>query len=465
MVKRAFIIGLLSSLVACLGANAQVIDNCPYSPGHKNSLSCLIPDLTKTGTSTNLSNFNTTLAQVIGQLPLAVPVSGFVLGFDKKLGIPVELNENLGSVLTERGNTVGKHKVFLGFTFQRFVFQTIDNTKLSQLPVVFNNGSTFGYSANAVSANINQYTGIIAFGLTSRMDISATLPYERISMSAGNDFRETVTGATTFSNPISQAVAGSAKGVGDLLLNLKVTMLEGEKIAFAGGVEARFPTGNEYNLLGSGAYGVKPYLVLSRRGRFTPHVNVGYQWNDFSNLYINPCYFRPTSDPTSCQGGSGLPTLELPHSLDYSAGADVGLMKRLTFVGDLVGQRFYNAPRITPAGPSTLPNLPPAFTQNPQFNNSVGVKNGDYYMTNVGLGLKWNPIAHLIVSANALVRVDSGGLRPARFVPLGGISYIGSNPLCSCIKLEYTCTPFGMSYESLGAHFTEGAELTWEIHG
>jgi hypothetical protein len=420
MVKRALIVALLSGLFGCVGANAQqVVDNCPYSPAHKNGLACLIPDLTKTGTSNNLSGFNTTIAQVVGQLPLAVPVSGFVLGFDKKLGIPVDLNENLGSVLTERGNTVGRHKLFVGFTFQRFVFETIDNTKLNNVPVVFQSGSTFGYSENSISANINQYTGIVAFGLTSRMDISATLPYERISMSAGNNFVETVAGGTSFSNPISQSVAGSAKGIGDLLVNLKVAMLQGEKVAFAGGLEARFPTGDEYNLLGSGAYGVKPYVVLSRRGRFTPHVNVGYQWNSYSNLYINSCYFQQTG---GCTGGTGLPTLRLPDSLDYSGGADVGIVKRLTFVADLVGQRYFNAPRITPAGPSSLPNLPPAFTNEPQFDNTVGVHNGPYNVDNLGLGLKYNPVAHLIISINTLIKLDNGGLR-SKYTPLVGLSY------------------------------------------
>jgi len=163
--------------------------------------------------------------------------------------------------------------------------------------------------------------------------------------------------------------------------------------------------------------------VLSRRGRLTPHVNVGYQWNDFSNLYVNPCRFRPSSDPTSCIGGAGLPTLRLPDSLDYSAGADVGISKRLTFVADLIGQHYFNAPRITPAGPSPLPNLPPAFTNFPQFNNSVGVANSAYNINNLGLGLKFNPAGRLIVSVNALIRLDSGGLRPDRFVPLVGASY------------------------------------------
>ena len=419
MVKRAIMIAVLCAF-AGVAANAQIVDNCPYSPQHKNSLACLIPDLTKTGTSTNLSGFNTTIAQVLGQLPLAVPVSGFVLGFDRKLGIPVDLNENLGSVLTERGYTVGRNKLFAGFTYQRFVFDTIDNTKLSNLPVVFSNGTIFGSSQNRLSANINQYTAIAAFGLTSRMDISVTVPFERVSLSAGNDFRETVAGGTSFSNPISQSVAGSASGFGDLLMNLKATLIKGERIAFAGGVEARFPTGDEYNLLGSGAYGVKPYIVLSRRGRITPHVNLGYQWNDFSNLYLNPCKFNGTCVTTS--QNAGLPTLRLPDSIDYSVGGDVGIVKRLTLVADLVGQRFFDSPRITAAGPSTLQNLPPAFANFPQFNNSVGVTNGNYNVDNLGVGLKWNPTGHLIVSVNSLIKLDNGGLR-SKYVPLVGISY------------------------------------------
>jgi hypothetical protein len=42
---------------------------------------------------------------------------------------------------------------------------------------------------------------------------------------------------------------------------------------------------------------------------------------------------------------------------------------------------------------------------------------------NLALGLKIKPIGHLIISANALIRLDDGGLRPNRFVPLVGISY------------------------------------------
>jgi hypothetical protein len=450
MVKRASLICFLFAVFA-LGAEAQtkVVNVCPYSL-HPTSLACLIPDLTQTGSSQNLSRFNTTVAQVIGQLPLAAPVSGFVLRFDKKLGIPVEENQNLGSVLTERGNTVGKYKVFVGFTYQRFVFQTIDGQKLSNLPSVYEFGTVpdgkntiteFGASQNSVSANLSQYTGIIAFGLTSRVDVSLTVPFERVSLGAGNsNLRQgfvitnssgTIIGSSA-SNPstTSQSVAGSATGFGDLLLNAKGTVFSGEKSKLALGLEVRLPTGDEFNLLGTGAPGVKPYLVYSRLGRITPHANLGYQWNGLSNLYIQPCHFIPTTQAGTCQGSGGLPILNLPASIDYSGGADFGIKKKFTVVADFVGQHYFNSPRVTApvaaakAGITGIP-IPGSTSAITAFNNAptLQVGTGGVNLDNLALGLKWNPIGKLIVSANALVRLDSGGLRPNRLVPLVGLSY------------------------------------------
>jgi hypothetical protein len=425
MAKRV-LMGMLCSLLFSVNLTAQLVSTCPYT-GHQNSLACLIPDVTRSGKSGNgLSDFNTTIAQVLGQLPLAVPVSGFVLGFNAKLGIPVEISENLGSVLTERGNTVGKNKVFLGFTYQRFVFQAVDGVRLNNLPLVSltGNGTELQFAPTKLSANISQYTGIIAFGLTDRIDFSATVPFERVSLGGAYTSRLVAPIAnpqnvTQFS-PVS--VSGSASGIGDLILNLKGTVVSGEQSKVAMGMESRFPTGDVYNLLGSGAYGVKPYVVFSRySGRYTPHVNLGYQWNGFSVLHINSCFFLAPGAAGSCNSanGTGLPTLRLPDSLDYSAGMDVGLVpKRLSAVIDIVGQRFFNAPRATKAG-----SIPGVTVPNSDFSMSVGVANSSYFADNASIGLKFNPAGHLIVSANALIRLDNAGLRPDRFVPLVGLSY------------------------------------------
>src|SRR4029077_5005409 len=116
--------------------------------------------------------------------------------------------------------------------------------------------------------------------------------------------------------------------------------------------------------------------------------------------------------------------------LDYSAGMDVGLFpKKLSAVADFVGQRFFYAPRVSQAASTAYPA---------PFDSSVGVRNGSYGVDNASVGLKWNPAGHLILSANALIRLDSGGLRPARFVPLAGISY-------RFYKTNDFCEPCGLA--------------------
>jgi len=443
MAKRAFIAVLFFSLFGCLTASAQlpVPNVCPYQ-SHAKSLSCLIPDVTVTGAGSNLAGFNTAIAQVLGQLPLAAPVSGVVIGFNKKLAVPEDITENLGTILTERGNTVGKYKLFVGFTYQRFVFDTVDGTKLSNLPIVFSQaasslqGQQVGFAQNNLGANVTQYTGIVAFGLTDRIDVSAIIPFERISASAGynNLIKASVpsTGVCNYPGPsnngicgptsqfASNTISGSASGFGDVILVLKGTVLNGERSKVAAGVETRFPTGDVFNLLGTGAYGVKPYAVFSRFwGRITPHANIGYQWNGFSVLRQNPA------------GGN----LRLPDTLDYSAGADIGLIKRkLSVVADFVGQYFFSAPRILPAAdvaPSgtncvtgvCLPDT--SLITGPLQGSSlksIGIGTGSYPVNNMSVGFKFSPKGNLIISANALLKLNDAGLR-SKFVPLVGISY------------------------------------------
>jgi hypothetical protein len=192
-------------------------------------------------------------------------------------------------------------------------------------------------------------------------------------------------------------VAGSATGVGDVIVQGKGTLIKGERFRMAAGVEVRFPSGDVFNLLGSGAYGYKPFITVSRHGRFTPHVNVGYQWNGKSPLYQN----------------NGV-NLRLPDSIEYSAGADMGIVKHLTVVADLLGQHYINAPRVTPAV-----NTPgPGGSQVP----SISIKNGDYEADNLALGLKANLWKNLLLTENILIKLNDGGLR-SKVVPLVGLSY------------------------------------------
>lgn len=142
-------------------------------------------------------------------LPLASPSSGVVLTYDQSLKTFVVSTDSLGPVLGERGETIGRHKLFIGFSSQFFDFDKIDGVNLRRIPAVlphrddsFDNSSPCSivpangsdlngcafvrdafYSQNSVDLKINQYTGYITFGLSSHVDVSMVIPFESVRMS------------------------------------------------------------------------------------------------------------------------------------------------------------------------------------------------------------------------------------------------------------------------------------------
>ncbi len=74
------------------------------------------------------SAFQTSFAATATQLtllPLANPASGFVYQYDPQTGLYSRTTQSLGPVLTERGETIGRHKFAFGGTYQRFRFQNL----------------------------------------------------------------------------------------------------------------------------------------------------------------------------------------------------------------------------------------------------------------------------------------------------------------------------------------------------
>jgi hypothetical protein len=396
MLKRAITITILATLFfTSIGASAQ--SNC----GTK--LYCLIPAALHT-TSATFNFFNHAFGTQIGQLPLATPASGFVYSFDKS-GVYTASSESFGPLLAERSETIGRHKLYLAFTYQRFAFDDIDGNNIKTIPILFyipnaQNAQFVTITQNRVDTKIDQYVAFATFGLASRFDVSVAVPFERVSMgvrSRGTEYSTTSSATASF----TEFLAGSASGIGDVVLSAKGTLIKRERFGVALGAELRFPSGDEQNFLGSGAYGVKPYLVLSRRGRVAPHLNVGYQWNANSLLATN-------------ENGNQ----RLPGYFGYAAGADLGLTKRLTVVADLLGEHFFDAPQISkPRNISALVN-----NQQVSFSSVVRLNSDSYDANNLSVGLKVNPVGHLLLSANVLVKLNEGGVR-ARLIPLVGLSY------------------------------------------
>src|ERR1022692_521149 len=103
--------------------------------------------------------------------PVPSPASGFVYTFDSSAGVYVRSTQDFGPILSERSDTIGRGKIFLGGTFQRFVFDKLDGFNVHAVPGGFPiaPGAQLTDTINA-SLQLNQYTLFATYGLTDRLD-------------------------------------------------------------------------------------------------------------------------------------------------------------------------------------------------------------------------------------------------------------------------------------------------------
>ena len=86
---------------------------------------------------------NSNIATQLTLMPLISPAAGIVYEFDRSLGVPVRSeNQSFGSILTERGETIGKKKLLVGVAYQRFDFQTMDGLDLQNFGTVYHHVAT-----------------------------------------------------------------------------------------------------------------------------------------------------------------------------------------------------------------------------------------------------------------------------------------------------------------------------------
>jgi hypothetical protein len=399
VIKRALLMTMLSCmLLTCRQASAQ----SSFCSAHPEKLACLGSGLFGSPQIDPLGPISSALGSQLGLIPLASPASGIIYSVDPSLGIPTKSTETFGPVLTERGETIGRHKLFAAFTYQRFTFNNFDGVDLKRYPLVFNvcdqGTGQCGVIAtsNRVDAKINQFAFFGTFGLTDRIDVSIAVPLLHAKLGVMGSSC-TICKTQVFSDGTQviftpAAVTGSATGVGDVVLRGKGLLWKGNRFRLAFGADLRFHTGDEFNFLGTGAFGVKPFVAASIRGRIAPHVNLGYQWNGDSAI------------AGRAPGVKG----KLPDNLFYDGGFDLRVARKLTFAVDFLGERVFSAQRIVAVTTAGQPN--------------IAIVHGSFNTVKGATGIKLNPIGNLLVTGNILVRMDHNGLRN-QLVPLGGISY------------------------------------------
>lgn len=86
--------------------------------------------------SSSLSSLQSSIARQSALLPLASPSSGVIFSWDTAAKVFVATTDSYGPILGERADTIGRHRFFLGFSYQYFNFNKIDGQDLRNFPVV-----------------------------------------------------------------------------------------------------------------------------------------------------------------------------------------------------------------------------------------------------------------------------------------------------------------------------------------
>jgi hypothetical protein len=345
---------------------------------------------------------NTGIAVELSNLPIPSPASAIRYVYDRELGVHVPIQQSQGPILTERAETIGKDRLFFALTYQRFQFDRQDDidfrsAKLS-IPVVLGALPALIDTDTTISLSIDQVTAQVTYGLTRWLDVSYAQPL--IVSRLGLDVHPSI---RLQSGPVLQSfprLSGSltSTGLGDGVARIKAKVFQRSNLALGMAADLRLPIGDEFNYHGAGAFGAKPFVILSlTRRSISPHINVGYQVNGKSYLASR----------------SAREQLRLPSQAFASAGVETAVSRRATIAFDVLDQLIVHGQR------TFLQTVADAGTSY----STVSFPNRSRQEANASFGFKTRVAQDLSLTANLLVRLNDAGLR-ARVVPLFGLSYI-----------------------------------------
>ena len=372
------------------------------------------------GFESEFSQFGTALTGQIVSLPLPAPASGFTYQFDPGLGVFTRSTSSFGPILAERADTIGARRVSIGFAYQRLAFDSIENIDLQSVPAVFthDNAELRGgredviTTVNSIDSEVSRSAAFITYGVTNDLDVSIAVPYITTDIVVTSDATVRRIGTTTpeihFFRAVDDSIGdrriytafGHASGIGDITIRMKQAIKKSPRNGIALGLDLRLPTGDENNLLGTGAPAVQPFAAWSATyGTFAPHINLGYQWNGSSTL------------AGDIEAGV---SEDLPDVAVYALGAVVAIHPRVTLALDVLGRYIIDSPRVRLEdfvaldGHSVYPN--------------IAFDTGSINELSTAVGLKINVAGRLLLNTNLLMRLNSEGLRD-KISPLVGVEY------------------------------------------
>jgi hypothetical protein len=359
-----------------------------------------------------ISFLTTAIAGNVSSTPIGSTSGGETFRFEA--GVPVRTSTSAGPIFAERGQTLGRgrtvvgvgrsgahfsslrgvdlHSIDLYFTHQNVDFPGCDSIqggpcKLMGIPLLENDIMQFKLN---MDINVDVTSFYATYGLFDNFDVGVVLPLASTSMHGRSDAQIIPFGgptaahffAGTPSNPVLQAsrdVDGSAFGLGDISARAKWAVRQDDKAKVAILADARFGTGDEEELLGSGSFTARGLAILSSQfGNFGPHLNAGYIYRS-----------------SSVQNDAVVGTI----------GFDDLIADRVTLATDLIGEMQVGHSKLV---------LPAPVVYDYPFKRTIvptSIPDMADDIVNAAFGFKFSIPNGFTAITNALVPLNRGGLR------------------------------------------------------
>ncbi len=423
---------------------------------------------------------NASIATALSIIPLSSPASGVIVRKDPVTGADLPVSSTLGPIFTERAETIGKGRFYVGFSNQDFHFTKFNGTSLNSLSILYPGGdpskvilgSNTGGTLSTVPATfgigmdvrLSRDIAFLTYGATDRLDVSVGLPTVHSSVSgrtyngviyAGNGFGtngSTCWCANTFTPgypTLMQAQIGQAamskSGFGDVLLRVKGTVLRTASAVVAVGGDVRLPTGDETNYLGVGTTTVKPFAAVSFYTKplrdnivLSPHFDAGWQFSGKSllggELVGTPLTQNTSTGTVSYIGAPFTSTKDyLPDVFTWAVGTELAFGRHNTAIFDLLGNEVgwvHGIPNATMQSVSNVllptgPNGDSTGAAVPTRGSASGLVSAgrvSFGQYSASFGYKARLTQNLVANFNLVLRLDNNGL-VSRAVPMFGLGY------------------------------------------
>jgi len=349
----------------------------------------------------------------VADFPFSSASGGTTFKFEN--GTPVPTSVSTGPVFAERGQTLGSGRVLVGFSYNTFRYASIRGVDLHNVNLVFTHVNVTGPTCDSIvgksctpygvptlendimpfnlslDITVQLASFVFTYGISDHIDFGVALPIVSTSLVGQSQANIIPFGgdsafhyfAGTATNPVlsaSRFVQGSATGIGDVAVRMKINLHNSDQSSLALLADGRFPTGSEQDLLGAGQFSGRLVAVVSARfGAFSPHANVGYlrRVGEFRNDAV-------------------LGTIGFDHLMAPS----------VTLAADLISELQVGNDKLT---------VPQSVTYTEPFTRTVRtseIPNIRDDLINGSLGMKFTLAGGPTLIANALVPLNRGGLRP-----------------------------------------------------